>query len=104
MGNNQAYTDFEFFVITCYNEGVLTKKLLKKFINHYNGIDIDTGGSHSLITIDGHSVEEVIILVSGGKLPKKPPMYHGNEEEALAWEKYYDDLWKKVSKYTGDWR
>jgi len=104
MGNNQAFTDFEFFTIACYNAGVLDKKLLKKFIAHYDGVNIDSGGRAGLVTRDGLEIEEVVVKVVGGTLPKKPTKRPSRSQELPEWEEYREALWDEFSKHTSGWR
>src|SRR2546421_12636015 len=61
MGNNAAYSSFEFAIITIYDHGVLTLPLLDALAKDYEGMDIDSGGSRDLKTKDGKSLEEECI-------------------------------------------
>jgi hypothetical protein len=63
MGWNQGYTIFEATVIGAYNLGRLDADLLSVLMEPYRNTDIDEGGSRSLKTNDGLSVEEVIVSV-----------------------------------------
>ena len=101
MGNNQAYTDFEFFTMACYDAGILTPKLLKKFIHHYDGVDIDSGGSQNLIAYDGKEIEDVVISVMGGRVLEKPKKTFSPNNE---WVKYYEQRYDQFHKYTKGWR
>lgn len=105
MGNNfflAAFTDFEFFTITCYNEGILDKDLLKKFIEHYKGTYPDKGGMTDMLTDDGMNIEEVVVLVSTGKLPKKPTHKQKGFDDP-EWEKYFEELSDAFDKATKEW-
>lgn len=101
MGNNQAYTDFEFFTMACYDAGILTPKLLKKFIHHYDGTDIDSGGSHNLIAYDGKEIEDVVISIMGGRVLEKPKKTFSFNNELV---KYYEQRYDQFHKYTKGWR
>lgn len=69
MGNNRAYTIFEYTVIGLYDRGVLDLELLNYLGNAHRGTDIDSGGSRDLTTLtESLSLNEVILSV---KAPEK---------------------------------
>lgn len=102
MGWNQGYTIFEATVIGCYDQGVLTKKVLSVLMEPYRGSDIDCGGSCDLLTHDGKGVEQVVIETLGMKLPPEPPKT-ATEDERDAWYEKKGDLFNKVRSKFG-WR
>lgn len=63
MGWDQGYTELEAAVITAYDTGILTPEILNKIVEPYKGTDCDYGGSQSLKTKDGLSLEHVICKV-----------------------------------------
>ena len=72
MGNNAAFSEMEFYVITLYDKGVLDKELLSTILERYRGIDIDSGGKEGTLTKDGRDVEEVILSIFGIELRPRP--------------------------------
>jgi len=64
MGNNAAFEDFEYHVITFYDQRLLSLSVLDILAEPYRDTDIDHGGRQDLKTQDGKSLEEVIVLPS----------------------------------------
>jgi hypothetical protein len=60
MGNNSAYTAFEFSVIAAYDHDKLDEPFLRALAEPYRGVDIDSGGSMDLRTKDGKDLEEAL--------------------------------------------
>lgn len=109
MGWNTGYTIMEATVIGAYDLGKLDKDLLAVLLKPYAGSDIDRGGSCDLVTKKGKlTVEEVVIKIGGGMLPKRPsgPKEYSKmtEEQRIAAEAYGEDLhdaFRKVTKRFG---
>ena len=93
MGWNSGYAIFESTVIGVYNLGVLDKKLLEVLMAPYRGTDIDSGGSKDLESIDGKTVEQIVIETGGLTFPQKPT----NDEEL---EYYYEEIYDKMAIIT----
>jgi len=93
MGWNSGYAIFESTVIGVYNLGVLDKKLLEVLMAPYRGTDIDSGGSKDLESIDGKTVEQIVIETGGLTFPQKPT----NDEEL---EDYYEEIYDKMAIIT----
>lgn len=102
MGNNAAYSSFEFAIITIYDHGVLTLPLLDALARDYEGMDIDSGGSRDLKTKDGKSLEEVCIglidpqwvpVKTGGADDYDDPEEWELEERYGKWNEITDERW-----------
>lgn len=89
MGNNQAFTDFEYTVILLYNKGVLDNTTLSEIMERYRGIDIDSGGMAGTISNDGHDVIEIVLKTFGIPLPESS-------------EHYGEDKWDLFHKIKSD--
>lgn len=99
MGNNAAYSSFEYTIITIYNHGVLTLELLDELAKDYEGMDVDSGGSRDLQTKDGKTLEEVCIgLVDPGW---KPDNVYPSDEE-WQWEERYNK-WHEITDERWGW-
>lgn len=96
MGNNYAYTVMEATVVGAYNLGVLDKNLLGVLLEPYRDSDIDSGGSEDLRSKDGKSVEEIIITVSGGKIPKHPDVPANYDDQTQEQRDQMDDYHEKL--------
>jgi|SRR5437899_1204024 len=104
MGNNAAYSSFEYTIITIYNHGKLTLELLDELAKDYEGMDVDSGGSRDLVTKDGKTLEEVCIgLIDPAWVPVKstePNAYYTPDE----WEdeeRY--DKWMEITDGRWGW-
>lgn len=103
MGWNKGYEIFEATVIGVYDLGVLDKHLLAILMEPYRGTDIDSGGSHGLVTEDGKYVEQVVIETMGGKMPKRPAFFNEPQLTDVQREKieaYYEAVGEKFRKVT----
>lgn len=95
MGWNSGYTIFEATVMEAYNLGKLDRPLLEVLMSPYDGTDIDSGGSHHLISHDGLTIEEVVVKVMGLPMPEKPTFNQENRtrEADKASQRYHDAIY-----------
>lgn len=102
MGNNAAYSSFEYTIITIYNHGVLTLELLDELAKDYEGMDVDSGGSRDLQAKDGKKLEEICIgLVDPGWAPDNDTHYLYSSDEEWDNEERYNK-WCEITH--GRWR
>ena len=103
MGNNAAYSTFEYTVVTIYDHGVLTLELLDALARDYTGMDIDAGGSRDLTTKDGKTLEEVSIgLVDPQWKPVKRDDKHYSDPEFWEDDECYDK-WTSITDERWGW-
>ena len=102
MGNNAAYTVFEFVVIDAYNHNKLDKALLTILMEPHRHTDIDAGGAQDLETKDGKTLEEVVIEAWGLPLPPKPD----NNADDETWGHYSKMICALMRRVTDhfEWR
>ena len=98
MGWNSGYTIFKATVIGAYDLGTLDKDLLKVLMEPYRDSDIDSGGSCDLLSKNGKNVEQIVIETWGLEMPIKPEEEYDSNTEA--WNKYYEEIYKQMSKIT----
>jgi hypothetical protein len=104
MGNNAAYSNFEYAIITIYDHGVLTLELLDALARDYEGMDVDSGGSRDLKTKDGKTLEEVCIgLVDPAWVPVKGDDDWYSDLEHWEWEEKYEK-WSEITGGRWEWR
>lgn len=110
MGWNVGYTIIENTVVTLYDEGVLNKDILEKFIDPFIGCDVDHGGEMGLKAKDGLNADAIICKImnpEGYKNAIENPVLEDNtseEDKNLAifsvWEnnalsEVFDQIWYK---------
>ncbi len=104
MGWNSGYTIFEAAVVGAYNLGVLNKKLLAVLMEPFRDTDIDSGGSHNLLSKDKKGVEQIVIETFGGKMPAKPKLPKDYKtwtpEQSDANDEYYEAVGKAFDKIS----
>lgn len=59
MGENVAYSIFQYTIITLYDKGILDKELLTSMAVPYAWTDIDSGGDMGLVAEDGSDLESI---------------------------------------------
>lgn len=80
MGNNSAGDCFATMVVILYDEGVLTKTLLKKVATPFTEQDTDFGDAVDVagLSKDALDYEQVVAKVCGKKVWKKPDLPDGD--------------------------
>lgn len=104
MGNNAAYTSFEWITIYLYDKGLLNKEILSDIMEQYRGTDIDSGGSRDLISKDGLGIYEVVLKTFDIKVPEKPNVPKNwkdqTEEQNEIWNNYCDTIYDLFNEVT----
>ncbi len=94
MGNNAAFSEFEFYVIALYNKGVLDEKLLSTIMERYRVSDIDQGGMEGTLSEDGLNVEEIVLKVFGKKIPERPSLPKDARKWTTEQKRQNDEYWE----------
>jgi YD repeat-containing protein len=104
MGNNDAYSNFQFTVITLYDHGVLTLDILDSFGNYACTYpDIDSGGDTGLTTKDGKTLEQVCIeIVDPEWKPVKSTTVSYDDPDHWKWEEEYNK-WEEITGRRWGW-
>jgi len=98
MGWNEGYSIMEVQVINLYNEGILTKNVLKGLMEPFRDSDIDRGGSHDLKSKDGKTADEIIISVMEPEKYQEAADGFVATEENGGYNEKLDDLWYEITK------
>jgi len=106
MGWNEGFKIMEQTIISTYNKGILTKKLLDSIMEPYKETDCDSGGCHNLRAKDGLNVFDVICLTMEPKKYKDvtrnpdfgtykyiPEHTHNNSKLYDLWYNIWSDEW-----------
>lgn len=97
MGNNVAYTAFQYTIISIYDKGVLDLELLDTLAALYADTDIDSGGDTGLLAQDGSDLETICIRTVD---PSFPLEQQPGEEQDDYWDRKYDK-WLEIEGRWG---
>ena len=104
MGNNKAFTNFEWLTMDLYNKGYLNKDILSSIMEQFRGDDIDSGGRIGDLSNDGLCIEELVLKVFEEKIPVSPifPLDYESwsEEDVQRNEGYMNELYEAFHKIT----
>lgn len=101
MGNNEAGTLLERFLMACAKRGALTPELISDLGKVTRDLDWDSGGFEGLRNKDDHDVHEVVLQIVG-RLPKRPDNLPADSHKRTAaqekaWEAYIDLVHRRFS-------
>lgn len=95
MGNNQAFADFEYLVVTMYDKGILDQSVLSTIMERHRDTDIDSGGKEGTLSKDGLDCEEITCKIFGVAMPDRPQL----PKDHLSWTEEQnalnDEYWER---------
>lgn len=95
---NLGYTIFEKTVVGAYDLGKLDRHLLGVLMEPYRNKDIEVGGDTNMESVDGKSVQEIVVEIMTGEVSVRPTV--DEQEDPQAWYNYQEELYAKFFKIT----